>query len=364
MMSATVSTLGSALTGATEAGLERVGSLLSSDSSLQLVLISLGLSLALYLLACLLYHLVRGFYTFLLPSLVGLFRKPRIKERYGAWALVTGATMGIGKEYSLALAQAGLNIILVSRNKQELENTANEIRDKHKVDTLTVVADFTEVDGVTKVVKKVKSLNHEIGVLVNNVGMMGPGYVNITDMDKKSIKEMLTVNMFAVTLLCHALLPDMTGRGRGAVINISSVAGLIPLPYLAVYTATQHYISAFTQAIAQELSGSGVVIQEVDPGQVDGARTNNLLPLFSSLLAPTSANFVASSLRTLGYNDRTCGYWSHSLGMTLLQSMIPSCLCSLIISCCSKAQLRFAQKQKTPPVAAPVPPPPSGAEKK
>merc|ERR1711874_485811 len=98
--------------------------------------------------------------------------------------------------------------------------------------------------------------------------------------------------------------------------------------------------------------------------QVDGARTNNLLPLFSSLLAPTSANFVASSLRTLGYNDRTCGYWSHSLGMTLLQSMIPSCLCSLIISCCSKAQLRFAQKQKTPPVAAPVPPPPSGAEKK
>ena len=74
---------------------------------------------------------------------------------------------------------------------------------------------------------------------------------------------MMTVNMFAVTLLCHALLPEMTGRGRGAVINISSVAGLIPLPYLAVYTATQHYISAFTQAIAQELAGSGVVIQEV-----------------------------------------------------------------------------------------------------
>ena len=74
---------------------------------------------------------------------------------------------------------------------------------------------------------------------------------------------MLTVNMLAVTLLCHALLPEMTGRGRGAIINISSVAGLIPLPYLAVYSATQHYISAFTQAIAQELSGSGVVIQEV-----------------------------------------------------------------------------------------------------
>ena len=76
-------------------------------------------------------------------------------------------------------------------------------------------------------------------------------------------QEMLTVNMLAVTLLCHALLPEMTGRGRGAIINISSVAGLIPLPYLAVYSATQHYISAFTQAIAQESKGSGVVIQEV-----------------------------------------------------------------------------------------------------
>ena len=92
-MSATVSTLGSAVSGVAEAGLETVGSLLSSDSNLQLVLISLGLSLALYLLACLIYHLVRGFYTFLLPSLVGLVRKPRIKERYGAWALVTGSTM-------------------------------------------------------------------------------------------------------------------------------------------------------------------------------------------------------------------------------------------------------------------------------
>ena len=95
---------------------------------------------------------------------------------------------GIGKEYALALAEYGLNIVLVSRNKQELENTANEIRDRHRVDSVTLVADFTDVDSVSKAVKKVKSLNLEIGVLVNNVGMMGPGYVNITDMEKKSIK--------------------------------------------------------------------------------------------------------------------------------------------------------------------------------
>ena len=95
VMSATVSTIGEVVTGVAEVCLETVGSLLFTDSNFQLVLISLGLSLAVYLLACLLYHLVRGFTTFVLPSLVGLFRKPRIKERYGAWALVTGSTLVI-----------------------------------------------------------------------------------------------------------------------------------------------------------------------------------------------------------------------------------------------------------------------------
>ena len=71
------------------------------------------------------------------------------------------------------------------------------------------------------------------------------------------------MNVLPLTMFCHALLPDMARRGRGAVINISSVAGLVPVPHLAVYSATQHYISALTQAIAQEYSGQGVVIQEV-----------------------------------------------------------------------------------------------------
>ena len=71
------------------------------------------------------------------------------------------------------------------------------------------------------------------------------------------------MNVLPLTMFCHAFLPDMAKRGKGAIINISSVAGLVPVPYLAVYSATQHYISALTQALAQEYSGSGVVIQEV-----------------------------------------------------------------------------------------------------
>ena len=93
LMSATVSTISEAVTVVVETGMETVGSVLSADSHSQLVLIILGLCLSLYLLACLLYHLVRGGHTFLTPRLVGLWRRPRIKESYGAWALVTAATV-------------------------------------------------------------------------------------------------------------------------------------------------------------------------------------------------------------------------------------------------------------------------------
>ena len=78
-------------------------------------------------------------------------------------------------------------------------------------------------------------------------------------------QDIITVNVLPLTLLCHALLPDMARRGRGALVNICSVAGLVAVPHLAVYSATQHYISALTRALATEYAGTGVVIQEVSP---------------------------------------------------------------------------------------------------
>ena len=88
----------------------------------------------------------------------------------------------------MALAKQGLNVVLISRNKQELENVSNEIKDLYKVETATIVADFSDAGDIGKIVKKVKGLNHEIGVVVNNVGMMGPGYNMLGDMDKKIVK--------------------------------------------------------------------------------------------------------------------------------------------------------------------------------
>jgi len=327
-------------------------SLVAPGTQLQLGLVVLGLGLAAYLLLCLLLHLGRGLRTFLLPPLLGLVTSPRLQEQYGPWALVTGAAQGIGREYALALARRGLNIVLVSRNKQELENVANEIRDTCAVDTVTLVAELSDPDKVEKVVKKVRERRLEIGLLVNSVGMMGPGYELMGDMEKKAVKDIITVNVLPLTLLCHALLPAMAGRGRGALVNICSVAGLVAVPHLAVYSATQHYISALTRALATEYAGTGVVIQEVDPGQVATAAQ-------SSLLAPTPATFVSSALRTLGYSSWTCGYWSHALLMTALLSFLPSSLCSLVVRLSARRQYKLSHPAPppTPPAAAAAPPP-------
>jgi len=301
---------------------ELVSTFLKKNEFLKTGMALVGSLFILNMLCATLYNIMVGMKTYILPTLVSIIRSPKLKENYGPWALVTGCTQGIGKEYAMALARNGLNIVLISRNKQKLDNVANEIRDSYKVDTMTVVADFTNPETISKAVKKVKSANIDLGILVNNVGVLGPSHLPFLELDKSSVKEIIMVNILPTTLLCHAFLPDMVKKGKGAVINISSVAGLWPIPYLAVYSATKHYVAAFTQAIAAEYSGSGVVIQEVDPGQVQTAMTKMFLPM-PSLLSPTPATYAASALKTLGYNARTCGWWVHSLWVTAVLSLVP-----------------------------------------
>merc|ERR1719450_1507050 len=110
----------------------------------------------------------------------------------------------------MALAKKGLNIVLVSRNKQKLDNVANEIRDNYKVDTMTVVADFTNADTVPKAIKKIKSANIDLGILVNNVGVLGPSHLPFLELDKSSVKEIIIVNTLPLTLLYQATFPSLS----------------------------------------------------------------------------------------------------------------------------------------------------------
>jgi len=282
-----------------------------------------------------------GCAAFLLPALASLTGSQDWSTRFGSWGLVTGAGQGLGREYALALAQRGLNVILASRTKSSLVELANEIENKYSVKTLVVVVDFTQAGAVDQLLQKIKEL--EVGVLVNNVGMMGPHFIPFLETERKTVQDMISVNTVPATLLCHALIPGMLERDRGAVINIVSATSHYTMPYFTQYSATKHYLSAMTGGLQAELAHTNLVIQQIDPGQLDTNMARDLIPM-DNIQAPKPDRFVGSAIRTLGWTDRTGGWWFHSLHR-LVSSLLPSPLLSSTLYWFGWFQYRYSSKK-------------------
>ena len=134
--------------------------------------------------------------------------------------------------------------------------------------TKIIVADFTKPDVLPMIISRLDEFKIDIGVLVNNVGLLGEHQMPFLELDRNTVVNMINVNITSGTVLCHHLLPQMKQKGKGAIINISSTASLIYIPYLAEYSATKHFMTAFTRALAAEYSEYGVTIQCIEPGQV------------------------------------------------------------------------------------------------
>ena len=264
--------------------------------------------------------------------------------RYGEWAVVTGSSQGIGRSYALDLASRGLNIALVARNKERLNTVAVEIRERFAVETAVIVVDFTDSKAVKTVVKELEKMSIDIGVLVNNVGMMGPHFIPFLELEEKTARDMITVNCVSATMMCHALLPGMVERDRGAVINIVSSTSFYVMPYFSEYSATKHYMAAFTAGLRAEVgSSSNVVIQEIDPGQTNTNMARDLIPI-SRIEAPTPEMFVASSILSLGWSQKTGGWWFHSLHR-LVSSMLPEPILCRTLHLFGWWQYRYSSKK-------------------
>merc|ERR1712055_1147076 len=187
-----------------------------------------------------------------LHDLIWAYILPRIwpvdlVKTYGKWAVVTGCTGGIGRAYVLALAARGMDVVLVARSMEKLEALEAEVKRRHGCRVLIIQADFTDVSVLPVIVSKLKEEQVEVGILVNNVGILGPGNLPFLELDLAIVKDMPTVNITAATYLCHQLLPAMVAKGKGAVINIASMGSYCPGPYLAEYIATKHYMHNTTQ---------------------------------------------------------------------------------------------------------------------
>ena len=185
-----------------------------------------------------------------------------LAERYGEWALVTGASAGIGEAFAKALAQEGLNVVLTARRRDRLEALAVEIERDQGVQTRCVDVDLTSDKGPQALIDSVQDL--AIGVLVNNAGFGYGG--RFEKLETERLSEMVTLNCTVPTVLTSRFIPPMLARRRGAVIFTGSVAGRQPLPLHALYAATKGFESLLAEALYVETRGSGVDLLVLEPG--------------------------------------------------------------------------------------------------
>jgi short-subunit dehydrogenase len=188
-----------------------------------------------------------------------------LRQRYGKWALVTGASSGIGAAFARALARDGVSCVLTSRREDRLHSLSDELEKSHQVATRVVTVDLAACEGAERLAEAVSDL--EIAILVNNAGFGCAGRFGTQDLE--GMRAMIEVNCTAPTVLTSVLLPAMQSRGRGAVIIVGSIAGSQPLPLHALYSGTKAFANLLGEALWAELQGSGVDCLAVLPGTTE-----------------------------------------------------------------------------------------------
>jgi uncharacterized protein len=184
------------------------------------------------------------------------------KERYGPWALVTGASAGIGKEFAVQLAGMGLNLVLLARREKRIEDLAHQLESRNKIHTRTIVADLAQPGFLPHVVAETQSL--EIGLVVNNAGFGLAGKFLDHELEKEL--ALLDVNCRAPLILTHVFGRQMANRKRGGIISVSSVSGYIATPLASTYAASKVYELFLTEALGYELAKEGVDMLALCPG--------------------------------------------------------------------------------------------------
>ncbi len=178
----------------------------------------------------------------------------RSLKSYGNWALVTGASAGIGTAFARALARDGVNLVLVARRGDRLRALADELKKAHGVESRVIEQDLGRDGAAERVTEQVRDL--EIGILINNAGFSNAGRFDRVPVDRHL--EMIRVNCMAVAALTHLFLPAMKARRRGAIIIVGSVAGYQPLALAATYAATKAFDLLLGEALWAENRGTGV----------------------------------------------------------------------------------------------------------
>jgi len=188
-----------------------------------------------------------------------------LTKTYGPWALITGASSGIGKAFAGILAQAGFNLVLVARRVDLLQTLAKELHASTGIKVTVLQADLGELEDVQQLVKVCQEIN--IGLLVNNAGFSVKG--EFASLESDVIANIIAVNCQAPALLAQGLIPQLIQRERSGIIFTSSVEAFIGCPYSAIYSASKALIKNLGEALWVELAPHGVDVLTLCPGATD-----------------------------------------------------------------------------------------------
>lgn len=239
----------------------------------------------------------------------------------GKVAIVTGASEGIGRAVALALAQSGCDVAVLARSAHALRDVAEHIQ-AMGVRALAMPCDLSQLDQVRHAMRQVKQGLGAVDILVNNVG--AGTFKPLHETSETECNLAVTLPFMAATVACHEVVKDMRARGHGHIVNLTSPAGMLPLPYMAPYTAARHAMVGLSHALYEELQGTGIGVSLVCPSQVNtGYFERNdadmkWYPKISRLFPVLEPHEVARQvIRAIETNERELIYpWQLKLAIT------------------------------------------------
>jgi uncharacterized protein len=231
--------------------------------------------------------------------------------------LVTGASSGIGLELGRCFAADGCRLVLVARKGMALETLADELRKAHKIQAQVFTADLAHPDTPNRLLAHLKAAGLKVDVLVNNAGFGAQGLFAELPLGRQL--DMIQVNVTALVHLTGLLLPGMIERRRGGVLNVASTAAFQPGPGMAMYYATKAFVLSFTEALAEELAGTGVTATAVCPGPT----TTNFGQAAGGTFKPIArrVSMTAAAVARLGHRAFRSG---HVVAITGVRNKIPT----------------------------------------
>lgn len=290
--------------------LNQLGSMMESTGGPMVIrLAQLGASVVLYFAMYILREIYRK-----------LTRKAKDVRAYGKWAVVTGATSGIGESFCYELSKRGMNILLISRSEEKLKKVSNQVQEKCPgTQTAYLVRDFCDMSEKTiadfrkKLNDKLKELHDDggVGMLCNCVGVVNDLPTLFHECDEEEVRQILCVNNDGTVLMTRAILPFMMERKSGGIITVSSGSCRHATPLVSCYSATKAFGHQLTRSIHYEYKEFGIDAISITPYYFI---SNLFKRKKATFMAPFPETLVNETLPLLGYEAESFGYWIHALG--------------------------------------------------